>query len=76
MTAVAWTPRGGALYGPGGFARRADGPALSHNYIGAEHILLGLLREGDGLAVRILSNAGVELQQLRRATLTALDPAA
>jgi len=50
--------------------------ALRHNYIGAEHILLGLLREGDGVAVRILTNRGVELEQLRRATLAALSPAA
>lgn len=50
--------------------------ALRHNYIGAEHILLGLLREGDGLAARILTTSGVDLQQLRRAVLGALSPAA
>lgn len=50
--------------------------ALRHNYIGAEHILLGLLREGDGLAARILTDSGVDLQQLRQAILGALRPAA
>jgi len=50
--------------------------ALRHNHIGAEHILLGLLREGDGLAARILTTSGADLQQLRRAILGALSPAA
>lgn len=50
--------------------------ALRHNHIGAEHILLGLLREGDGLAARILTDTGVNLHHLRRATLAALSPAA
>lgn len=50
--------------------------ALRQNQIGAEHILLGLLREGDGLAARILASSGVDLQQLRRAILGALSPAA
>ena len=50
--------------------------ALRHNSIGAEHILLGLLREGEGLAVKILTDAGLDLHQLRHATLSALDTAA
>ncbi|MGH3794157.1 MAG: Clp protease N-terminal domain-containing protein [Pseudonocardiaceae bacterium] len=49
---------------------------LGHNYIGSEHILLGLLRDGDGLAVKILTENGLILDELRRATLTALDKAA
>lgn len=50
--------------------------ALRHNHIGAEHILLGLLRAGDGLAAQVLTDAGVDLHQLRRAMLSALSPAA
>ena len=50
--------------------------ALRHNYIGPEHILLGLLREGDGLAAKVLADAGVDLQDLRRTTLSALRSAA
>ena len=50
--------------------------ALRHNYIGAEHILLGLLHDGDGLAAQILTAAGVDLHQLRRAALSALSTAA
>lgn len=38
---------------------------LNHNYIGTEHILLGLLREGDGIAARVLKNLGVELSNAR-----------
>lgn len=49
---------------------------LHHDYIGPEHILLGLLREGEGLASKILTDRGVTLDQLRRATLAALDEAA
>jgi uncharacterized damage-inducible protein DinB len=38
---------------------------FNHNYIGTEHILLGLIREGDGVAARILANLGIELHNLR-----------
>jgi len=50
--------------------------ALRHDYIGAEHILLGLLREGDGLAAKVLTDSGLDLHTLRRATLSALSSAA
>jgi catechol 2,3-dioxygenase-like lactoylglutathione lyase family enzyme len=40
---------------------------FNHNYIGTEHLLLGLVREGDGIAVQVLHNLGVELQQARTA---------
>jgi hypothetical protein len=39
--------------------------SLGHNYIGTEHLLLGLAREGDGVAVRILGELGVEPERLR-----------
>jgi ATP-dependent Clp protease ATP-binding subunit ClpA len=41
---------------------------LKHNWIGTEHILLGLLREGQGLAAQILAEARIDLTALRRAT--------
>jgi len=37
-----------------------------HSYIGTEHLLLGLLREGDGLAAKVLSNLGVEIGKVRQ----------
>ncbi len=40
---------------------------FNHNYIGTEHLLLGLVREGDGVAARVLSNMGVQLQKVRAA---------
>ncbi len=40
---------------------------LGHNSIGTEHLLLGLVREGDGVAAKVLSNLGVELDQVRSA---------
>jgi len=49
---------------------------LRSDGIGPEHLLLGLLREGDGLAARILVDAGLDLEDLRRATLASLDGAA
>jgi ATP-dependent Clp protease ATP-binding subunit ClpC len=39
---------------------------LGHSYIGTEHLLLGLIREGDGVAVTIIQDLGVELGQLRQ----------
>jgi ATP-dependent Clp protease ATP-binding subunit ClpA len=36
-----------------------------HSYIGTEHLLLGLLREGDGLAAKVLANLGVEIEKVR-----------
>src|SRR5204862_353953 len=38
-----------------------------HNYIGTEHLLLGLVRLGEGVAVKVLSNLGVELEKVRSA---------
>jgi hypothetical protein len=49
---------------------------LKHNYIGTEHILLGLLREGNGLAARVLVEQGFDLDDLRRRTLAAVNRAA
>src|SRR6266852_1902130 len=40
---------------------------LQHNYIGTEHLLLGLVREGQGVAAKVLANLGVKLNQVRSA---------
>src|SRR6266480_4494620 len=40
---------------------------FNHNYIGTEHLLLGLIREGEGVAARVLENMNVELAKVRSA---------
>jgi ATP-dependent Clp protease ATP-binding subunit ClpA len=40
---------------------------FQHNYIGTEHLLLGLVREGEGVAARVLANLGIELSRVRGA---------
>ncbi|MDB5085725.1 MAG: ATP-dependent Clp protease ATP-binding subunit ClpC [Bacilli bacterium] len=45
---------------------------LNHNYVGTEHILLGLIREGEGVAARVLSNLGVSLNKARQQVLQLL----
>src|SRR5436190_8974506 len=47
---------------------------LNHTYVGTEHILLGLLREGDGVAARVLKNMDVDIEQTRQEILKELDP--
>ena len=42
---------------------------LDHDYIGTEHILLGLIREGDGVACVVLDDLGVSLSQVRQAVV-------
>jgi len=39
---------------------------LGHDYIGVEHLMLGLIREGDGLAIKILTNLSVDIKELRK----------
>lgn len=45
---------------------------LGHTYVGTEHILLGLIREGEGVAARVLSNLGVSLNKARQQVLQLL----
>lgn len=47
---------------------------LNHTYVGTEHILLGLLREGDSVAARILKNLEVDIDRARNEVLKELDP--
>ena len=45
----------------------AEAWRLNHNYIGTEHLLLGLVREGDGVAARVLNTVGIQLPKVRSA---------
>jgi len=47
---------------------------LNHTHVGTEHILLGLLREGDGVAARVLANLGINVEETRIAILNELNP--
>src|SRR5881227_825657 len=51
-----------------------EAKTLNHTYVGTEHIFLGLLREGDGVAARVLQQLGVELERTRQEILKELDP--
>jgi ATP-dependent Clp protease ATP-binding subunit ClpC len=51
-----------------------EAKALNHTYVGTEHILLGLLLEGDGVASRVLKTFGVETERARQEILKELDP--
>lgn len=45
---------------------REEAIRLRHDYIGTEHLLLGLIREGDGMAIKLLKNADIDMAELRR----------
>src|SRR6185436_18196649 len=45
---------------------------LNHNYVGTEHLLLGLLREQDGVAAQVLMNLGIKLEEVREEVLNLL----
>src|SRR3989441_9238415 len=51
-----------------------EAKALNHSYVGTEHILLGLLREGEGVAARVLKSLEVDLERTRNEILKELDP--
>jgi len=51
-----------------------EAKALNHSYVGTEHILLGLLREGDGVAARVLRSLDVDIERCRNEILIELDP--
>jgi hypothetical protein len=52
----------------------SEARALSHSYVGTEHILLGLIREGEGVAARILKNLSIDLEKTRISIMKELDP--
>jgi ATP-dependent Clp protease ATP-binding subunit ClpC len=51
-----------------------EAKALNHSYVGTEHILLGLLREGEGVAARVLKSLEVDIERCRAEILSELDP--
>ena len=51
-----------------------EAKALNHSYVGTEHILLGLLREGEGVASTVLRNLDVDIERCRAEILAELDP--
>ena len=67
---IPYTPRVKKILALAGQEARA----LNHTYIGTEHLLLGILREGDGVAAKVLRNLAVDLEQTRQEILKELDP--
>jgi ATP-dependent Clp protease ATP-binding subunit ClpC len=53
---------------------RKEAESVKHTWIGTEHILLGLLREGDGLAGQVLKGVGLNLDQVRERVIKEVDP--
>ncbi len=51
-----------------------EAKALNHSYVGTEHILLGLLREGEGVAARVLKSLEIDIERTRNEILSELDP--
>lgn len=51
-----------------------EAKALNHSYVGTEHLLLGLLREGEGVAARVLKSLDVDIQRTRNEILAEIDP--
>src|ERR1700686_4283801 len=51
-----------------------EAKALNHSYVGTEHILLGLLREGEGVAARVLKSLEIDIERTRNDILKELDP--
>ena len=68
MREIGLTPRAKRVIGLAADEARR----LNHPYIGTEHLLLGLLREGEGVGAGVLQRLGVPLDQARRATIDAL----
>ena len=50
--------------------------SLGHNYIGTEHLLLGLIREGEGVASQVLMNLGLDLNRVRNEVISLLGSSA
>ncbi|HPR69468.1 MAG TPA: ATP-dependent Clp protease ATP-binding subunit [Kiritimatiellia bacterium] len=67
---VPYTPRVKKVLALAGTEARA----MNVDFVGTEHILLGLLREGEGVAARVLANLNVDVEQTRQAVMKELDP--
>ena len=68
--ALPMTPRAKKVLG----LSASEAKALNHSYIGTEHILLGLLREEEGVAARVLKNLNVDMDHTRTEVLKELNP--
>ena len=49
------------------FLARDEAGRLQHDYIGTEHFLLGIVREGEGIAAKVLQNLGLSFEQIQQA---------
>ena len=67
-----FSPRGGEVIS----LSREEALRLGHNYIGVEHLLLGIIKEGEGTAVRILEGLNCDLQKLRKLVESSVRPTA
>ena len=67
---IPFTPRVKKVFALAG----KEAKSLNHSYIGTEHILLGLLREGEGVAARVLKSLEVDIDKCRHLILSELDP--
>src|SRR3989442_12141256 len=48
------------------YLAREEAARLQHDYIGTEHLLLGVIREGEGIAATVLNNLGLDLDRVRQ----------
>src|SRR5207253_10218254 len=67
---IPYTPQVNKVLGLAG----KEAKALNHSYVGTEHILLGLLREGEGVAARVLKSLEIDIERTRNEILKELDP--
>ncbi len=56
------------------YLSREEAARLQHDYIGTEHLLLGVIREGEGIAATVLGNLGLDLEQIRQAVEGMVQP--
>ncbi|MFL2848207.1 MAG: ATP-dependent Clp protease ATP-binding subunit [Coraliomargaritaceae bacterium] len=70
LGAIPYTPRVKKVLALSG----KEAKLLNHSYVGTEHILLGLLREGEGVAARVLKSLDVDIERCRNEILSELDP--
>jgi ATP-dependent Clp protease ATP-binding subunit ClpC len=70
LGSIPYTPRVKKVLG----LANKEAKALNHTYVGTEHILLGLLREGEGVAAIVLKRLDVDIEQARQEILQELDP--
>ena len=67
---VAYTPRVKKVLA----LANKEAKSLNHSYVGTEHLLLGLLREGEGIAARVLQRLEIDIQSTRNEILAEIDP--